>query len=189
MPPEELAVILSTQDFILSELEPKIVDSIVAWFRNWKRYRELADEFLWQHQWGMAINLIWALLQKNIPPQEFDKLVQGRGPETQIEQWIWIHGQTRKEKQEAWKAGAGASGGIPYEEWELLRLQELMADQEYRSWSRFNAEKIAAVLNWEFHKKALEAWVVIRTSENVRQKISRLKAKTKKRVGELLSWK
>jgi len=171
MPPEELAVLLSTQDSILSKLQSKTVDSIVAWFKSWKRYRALADEFLPQHESGMAINLIWAILQQHISPEEFDELVKGRGPETQIEQRIWIHGQTSAEKSASWRKGAEKSWGVVYSDREIVRIGDLRRDK--KTW-----DEIAQILNEEIHSRE-----PVRTSASLRKYFSRVKM----RVGEIVN--
>jgi hypothetical protein len=70
------------------------------------------------------------------------------------------------------KLGAQKSGAHVYSEGELKRLHELIVLPDNRRGTRINAEKIAGILNSEFHNGEQ-----VRNSGNVRQQVSRTKGK------------
>jgi hypothetical protein len=120
----------------------------------------------------VATNAIRNVLMETIPESEYRGLTYWKGAKKQIQIGLWIHGQTTEQKSISGLLWALASGGMPYEEGELKRLKELTEDAQYKRWTRINAQKIAEILNQEFHNEK-----PLRTSENVRQQISRLKKK------------
>jgi len=178
---DRLPMILSVQDEILDSIESDQASAIEEAFRRGASIRELAEQFLSNHEIGVAWNAIRRLLIHRIPDQEYTALITWKGPKTQITEWIWIHGQSPDEKRHAGKAGALKSWANIYTDAESERLQMLVGDSDYRLGTRINASKIAEVLNREFHGNN-----GVRTSENVRQQVSRINKKTKTKVSNLL---
>lgn len=177
MIPDELPTILGLQGKISHDLDSKVIDEVVRAFRWGESLTDIATEFLGEHQIGVATNALRNVLMERIPPEEYEKLTRWKGAKKQIQREIGIHGQTVEQKSASGVLWVLASGGTPYEQEEEKRLIELTKNPEYQRGTRINAEKIAEILNSEFHNEEL-----LRTSQNVRQKISRLK----KKIGGIL---
>jgi hypothetical protein len=179
MNPDGLPWILCLQDKIIPWIPEEVCQNLETDFRRGVSLRELATMYLSEHQSWVAINAIRKILQERIWESEYGALTRGRWPKNQLERGIWIHGQTRGEKQEAGRAGAKKSGANPYDHEELSRLHQLLGNPEFRRKTRVNAHKIAEVLNLEFHNSEL-----VRTSQGVRQQICRVTRRLKETLSQ-----
>jgi hypothetical protein len=68
-----------------------------------------------------------------------------------MQEKIGIHSQTFLDKRAIGRLGGKSQGKIPWTDSEEKRILELTSQKEFQRKSRINAQKIAIVINNEFH--------------------------------------